>query len=229
MKAMILAAGRGERMRPLTDACPKPLLTVAGKPLIAWQIERLVAAGITDLVINHAHLGGQIENALGDGRGFGARIIYSREESALETAGGVALALPLLGAAPFLVLSADIYVECDFRALADCASALEDGTLAYLWMVANRQWHPTGDFALVDGLLCATGEPRLTYSNLGVFRAEFFAGVIPGTRLPMRPLLDRAIAASKVKGACFDGLWENIGTPTQLAELNVSLQQRGSA
>lgn len=213
-------------MRPLTDSCPKPLLTVAGKPLITWQIERLVAAGITDLVINHAHLGGQIEAALGDGRNYGARIAYSTEADALETAGGVAQAMPLLGAAPFLVVSADIYVECDYRLLADRVTALEDGTLAYLWMVANREWHPQGDFALINGLLCASGEPRLTYSNLGIFRREFFAEVVPGSKLAMRPLLDQAIAAGKIKAARFDGLWENVGTPTQLAALNRALLQR---
>ena len=229
MKAMILAAGRGERMRPLTDACPKPLLAVGGKPLISWQVERLVAAGITELVINHAHLGRQIEAALGDGSIFGARIAYSAETSALETAGGVALALPLLGSAPFLVGSADSYVECDYRLLADCAAALEDGTHAYLWMVANREWHPGGDFALVDGYLRASGEPRLTYSNLGVFRPEFFAGLVPGTRLPMRPLLDGAIAAAKIKAARYDGLWENIGTPQQLLDLNDRLLRRHAA
>lgn len=233
MKAMILAAGRGERMRPLTDSCPKPLLSVAGKPLIVWQIERLVAAGITELIINHAHLGGQIEAALGDGSRYGARIAYSAEAAALETAGGVVQALHLLGIAPFLVVSADIYVECDYRLLAesakgaaDSAAMLADGSLAYLWMVANRAWHPQGDFALVDGLLRATGEPRLTYSNLGIYRPEFFAGIMPGTRLPLRPLLDKAIAAGKVKGARYDGLWENIGTPMQLAALNERLQQR---
>ncbi|MFA7267768.1 MAG: nucleotidyltransferase family protein [Sterolibacterium sp.] len=226
MRAMILAAGRGERMRPLTDTCPKPLLAVAGKPLIVWQIERLVAAGITELVINHAHLGGQIEAALGDGRKYGARIVYSAEASALETAGGVVQAMPLLGTEPFLVVSADIYVECDYRLLADRVAALGDGTLAYLWMVANRPWHPHGDFALVDGFLSAAGEPRLTYSNLGIYRAEFFAGVIPGTKLALRPLLDRAIAAGKIQAARFDGLWENIGTPAQLAALNTTLQQR---
>ncbi|MCX7170439.1 MAG: nucleotidyltransferase family protein [Proteobacteria bacterium] len=229
MKAMILAAGRGERMRPLTDSCPKPLLSVAGKPLIVWQIERLVAAGITELVINHAHLGGQIEAALGDGSRYGARIAYSTEAAALETAGGVVQALHLLGAAPFLVVSADIYVECDYRLLAEgeeVAAMPADGSLACLWLVDNREWHPQGDFALVDGLLRTAGEPRLTYSNLGIYRPEFFAGIKPGTWLPLRPLLDKAIAAGRVKGARYDGLWENIGTPLQLAALNERLQQR---
>ena len=159
---MILAAGRGERMRPLTDTCPKPLLSVGGKPLIIWQIERLVAAGITDLVINHAHLGEQIEAALGDGRRFGAHIAYSPEREALETAGGVANALHLLGAAPFLVVSADIYCECDYRRMIESAGQVDERTPAFLWMVDNREWHPQGDFALRDGVLHLDGEPRLT-------------------------------------------------------------------
>lgn len=225
MKAMILAAGRGERMQPLTNACPKPLLVVGGKALIVWQIERLVAAGITELVINHAHLGSQIEAALGDGARYGAHIVYSPEAEALETAGGIVKALHLLGPAPFLVVSADIYTACDYRLLKQSAAALEDGTLAYLWMVANREWHPRGDFALIDGFLRLDAEPRLTYSNLGIYRPEFFSGIIPGTKLPLLPLLKRAIAAGKIKGARFDGLWENIGTPVQLAALDAALEQ----
>jgi len=224
MKAMILAAGRGERMRPLTDACPKPLLPVGGKPLIVWQIERLVAAGIHELVINHAHLGAQIEAALGDGRGFGAHIVYSPESEALETAGGIANALHLLGAAPFLVVSADIYCACDYRQLSEAATQLDATTQVFLWMVDNRAWHPDGDFALRDGLLHLEGEPRLTYSNLGIFRPEFFAGIAPGTRLPLRPLFDQAIAAGRIRGARLTGLWENIGTPAQLAALDHALR-----
>lgn len=228
MKAMILAAGRGERMRPLTDACPKPLLKVGGKPLIVWQIERLVAAGITELVINHAHLGRQIEEALGDGARYGARIAYSPEGEALETAGGIVKALPLLGPAPFLVVSADIYTPCDYRLLMQQAAALEDGTLAYLWLVDNREWHPRGDFALIDGYLSVDAEPRLTYSNLGIYRPEFFSGIVTGTKLPMLPLLKRAISAGKVRGARYAGLWENIGTPAQLAALDAALEQTRS-
>ncbi len=227
MKAMILAAGRGERMRPLTDHCPKPLLPVGGKPLIVWQIERLVAAGIDELVINHAHLGEQIEAALGDGRRFGAHIVYSPESEALETAGGVANALHLLGEAAFLVVSADIYCDCDYRQLID--AQFDPATQAFLWMVDNRPWHPDGDFALRDGLLHLDGEPRLTYSNLGIFRPEFFAGVAPGTRLPLRPLFDQAIAAGCIGGARLDGLWDNIGTPAQLEMLDAELRRSGSA
>ena len=225
---MILAAGRGERMRPLTDACPKPLLPVGGKPLIVWQIERLVAAGITDLVINHAHLGEQIEAALGDGRRFGARIVYSPEQEALETAGGVANALHLLGAAPFLVVSADIYCEGDYRRMIESAGQINERTPAFLWMVDNREWHPQGDFALRDGVLHLDGEPRLTYSNLGIFCPEFFVDVVPGTRLPLRPLFDQAIPAGRIRGARMSGLWDNIGTPAQLAALDNTLRHRQS-
>jgi len=228
MKAMILAAGRGERMRPLTDICPKPLLQVGGKSLIVWQVERLAAAGITDLVINHAHLGAQIEASLGDGRRYGARITYSREAEALESAGGVVKALHLLGPSPFLIVSADIYVECDYRRLAESAPLLEDGTLAFLWLVANPAWHARGDFALVDGFLQLDREPRLTYANIGIFHPNFFAGIEPGAKYPLLPLFNRAIAAGKVRGAVLGGLWDNLGTPQQLAALDQALKNRVS-
>ena len=222
---MILAAGRGERMRPLTDACPKPLLPVGGKPLIVWQIERLAAAGVVELVINHAHLGAQIEAALGDGSRYGVRIAYSPEQEALETAGGIAQALPLLGSEPFLVVSADIYCECDYRALlADMR--LDAGAQAFLWMVVNRPWHPQGDFALRDGRLHLDGEPRMTYSNFGVFRPEFFADIVPGTRLALRPLFDAAIPAGRIQAARLDAIWDNLGTPAQLESLDALLRSR---
>jgi len=224
MKAMILAAGRGERMRPLTDHTPKALLPVDGKPLIVWQIERLVRASITELVINHAHLGAQIETALGNGSQFGANIRYSPENPALETAGGVVNALPLLGHEPFLVISADIYVECDYRMLASQATELNDGTLAYLWMVDNPDWHAHGDFALVGDKLHLDGRTRLTYSNLGLFHPDFFVEVEPGTKFPMLPLFRKAIAAGRIKGARYSGLWDNIGTPAQLEALDHALR-----
>lgn len=220
---MLLAAGRGERMRPLTDLTPKPLLMAGGKALIVWQIERLVQAGITQIIINHAHHGAQIEAALGDGSRFGAQIRYSPEGIALETGGGIANALPLLGQAPFLVLSADIYVECDYRKLANRTIELKEGALAYLWMVNNPDWHGRGDFALVGNQVRLEGEPMLTYSNLGLFHPDFFACVTPGTKLPMLPLLQRAIKAGKIKGSRYDGLWDNIGTPSQLSTLDNAL------
>lgn len=228
MKAMILAAGRGERMRPLTDTCPKPLLVAGGKPLIVWQIERLAAAGITDIVINLAHLGQQIETALGDGSRFGTRITYSREVEALESAGGVVNALYLLGASPFLIVSADIYVECDYRLLIDSAAPLQEGALACLWMTGNPEWHARGDFALIDGLLHLDEEPRLTYANIGIFHPKFFDGIAPGTKYPLLPLFKRAIAAGMVRGAVLDCVWDNIGTPGQLTTLDKALIAGGN-
>lgn len=227
MKAMLLAAGRGERMRPLSDHVPKPLLLVAGKPLIVWHLERLAMSGVRDVVINHAHLGAQIEAALGDGTAFGLDIAYSPEPSgALETAGGVANALRLLGEEPFLLISSDIYADCDYRSLINAAARLDQDTLAMLWMVTNPPYHPAGDFVLADGYLRTEGETKLTYANLGIYRPEFFAGVEPGTRLPMLPLLQRAIAARAVKGIPFNGLWDNVGTPEQLHALDRLLRDR---
>jgi len=224
---MILAAGRGERMRPLTDHTPKPLLQAGGKPLIVWHLERLAQAGIHDIVINHAHLGGQIEACLGDGSKWDVSIRYSAEpQGALETAGGVAKELPLLGDAPFFLISADIYVEADYRELADAADGLQDGATAFMWMVDNPLWHSGGDFALDGGYLTLEGTSKLTYANLGVFRPAFFAGVEPGVRLPMSPLFKRAIAERRVRAARFSGIWDNIGTPEQLRTLDDLLHKR---
>ncbi|MDR0480572.1 MAG: nucleotidyltransferase family protein [Gallionellaceae bacterium] len=229
MRAMILAAGRGERMRPLTDHTPKPLLQVGGKPLIVWHLERLAQAGITDIIINHAHLGSQIEHRLGDGSAWGVAIRYSAEpRGALETAGGVAQALPLLGREPFFLISADIYVEADYRELA-AANALRDGATAFMWMVDNPPWHSGGDFALDGNYLALEGATKLTYANLGVFHPAFFADVEPGTRLPMSPLFKRAIAQRQIRAARFVGMWDNIGTPEQLRALDALLHRRASA
>lgn len=221
---MILAAGRGERMRPLTDHTPKPLLDVGGKPLIVWHLERLAAAGVRDVVINHAHLGGQIEATLGNGSRFGLSIAYSPEpEGALETAGGVVQALHLLGDAPFLVISGDIYIECDYRSLLRPLSA--DAT-ALMWMVDNPAWHATGDFAICAGKLALDGAPKLTYANIGVFAPAFFAGVEPGTRLPLLPLFKRGIAERSIDAVRFTGLWDNLGNPEQLRNLDTLLRNR---
>ena len=229
MKAMILAAGRGERMRPLTDHTPKPLLQVGGKPLIVWHLERLAAAGFRDVVINYAHLGAKIEAALGDGSAFGLSIAYSPEPpGALETAGGVAQALHLLGPAPFFLISADIYVECDYRSLAGKADELTDTTTAFMWMVANPPWHSAGDFAMHDGRLTLSNERKLTYANLGVFSPAFFAGVEPGNKLPMSPLFKRAISAGSIRAARYSGMWDNIGNPEQLRALDELLRNRQS-
>lgn len=226
---MILAAGRGERMRPLTDTCPKPLLEVGGKALIVWQIERLVAAGVTDIVINHAHLGAQIEARLGSGQQFGARIQYSAEPAgALETAGGVAKALPLLGDEAFILVSGDIYTDCDFRVLRNALDALQrHDALAWLLMVDNPPFHLKGDFALLpDGHLSDSGMLRLTYSNLGLFSPRFFASVASGERKPMLPLFRAAMSRRQLYGERYSGTWHNLGTPQQLHALDQELRSR---
>jgi len=221
MKAMILAAGRGERMRPLTDHTPKPLLPVGGKPLIVWHLERLAAAGFRQVVINHAHLGGQIEAALGNGAAWGLDIAYSPEPpGALETAGGIAQALPLLGDAPFLVVNGDVYCDWDVsraRQLADRS--------AHLVMVPNPGHHAKGDFSLDgDRVVFARDGESLTYAGLGVFAPAFFADVPRGSALKLRPLLDAAIAAGTLTGERHAGRWVDVGTPERLAELDKELR-----
>ena len=221
MKAMILAAGRGERMRPLTDHTPKPLLIAGGKPLIVWHLERLAAAGFRDIVINHAHLGAQIEAALGDGSPWGLNIAYSPEPpGALETAGGIATALPLLGDKAFLVVNGDVYCDWDFTRAQELTAAT-----AHLVMVANPAHHAGGDFSL-DGerVIYANGEQTLTYAGVGVFSPSFFAKVKAGTVMKLRPLLDAAIAAGTLSGERFAGRWVDVGTPQRLAELDAELR-----
>jgi N-acetyl-alpha-D-muramate 1-phosphate uridylyltransferase len=220
MKAFILAAGRGERMRPLTDRTPKPLLPAGGKPLIVWHMERLAAAGFREIVINHAHLGEQIEAALGDGSQWGLHIRYSAEPpGALETAGGIANALPLLGDQPFLVVNGDIWCDMDFGQL------FKSTETAHLVMVANPEHHVGGDFSL-DGeqVVYANGEQTLTYAGIGIFSPSFFAGVKPGTVMKLRPLLDAAIAAGTLTGERYTGRWVDVGTPQRLAELDAELR-----
>ncbi len=225
MKAMILAAGRGERMRPLTDETPKPLLAAGGKPLIVWHLERLAAAGFRDIVINHAHLGEQIESALGDGAKWGLSIRYSPEPpGALETAGGIAKALPMLGDRPFLVVNGDIYCDFDFARFPR-SQAAGRSPAAHLVMVANPSHHSGGDFSL-DGqrVICARGEHTLTYAGIGVFSPSFFAEVRPGAVMKLRPLLDAAIEAGTLSGEPFAGRWVDVGTPQRLAELDSELR-----
>jgi MurNAc alpha-1-phosphate uridylyltransferase len=215
MKAMVLAAGRGERLRPMTDDTPKPLLAVRGKPLIVWHLEALARAGVRDAVINVSWRGAQLRSALGDGRQFGLQIHYSDESAgALEVGGGIFNALPLLGAAPFLVVNGDTFTDIDF-------GSLDIGTneLARLVLVPNPEQHPNGDFALRDGRVEATGAPRLTYAGIGVFRPELFAGCAPG-RFPLLPLLQLAIAAGRLGGRRHDGAWTDVGTVARLAALN---------
>ncbi|QOT77058.1 N-acetylmuramate alpha-1-phosphate uridylyltransferase MurU [Cupriavidus basilensis] len=237
MKAMIFAAGRGERMRPLTDAHPKPLLPVGGKPLIVWKIEALARAGFKDIVINHAWLGEQIEQALGDGNRFGVRLAYSAEPSALETAGGIAKALPLLSAAPergeiFLAVSGDIFTDYDFRALLPRARAMAGAPepRMHLVMVPNPPFHPDGDFALgADGLLLPSPTataPSLTFGNIGLYDTRLFTAIAPGQKVAMTPYYRAAVAAGLASGERFDGAWENVGTPAQLAALDALVLAR---
>ena len=224
MRAFIFAAGRGERMRPLTDSVPKPLLTVGGRPLIVWHIERLAAAGFRDLVINTAWLGGQIEAALGDGSRWRVRIRWSRETEALETAGGIAYALQLLDDEPFLSVSADIFSDYDYARLVPRLETMRlDASApdAHLVMVPNPPFHPKGDFALrPDGLLALDGGEKYNYAGFSLHRPALFRDIVPGTKRAMRPIWDALIPAGRATGELHTGCWENIGTPGQLAELN---------
>lgn len=224
MKAMILAAGIGERMRPLTDHTPKPLLPVAGVPLIGHHIERLARAGFTELVINVSHLAQQVMEYCGDGRRWGLRIRYSPEQEPLETAGGIHRALPLLGDGPFLVVNGDIWIDFPFARLLDYQPA--DRVTAHLVMVNNPPHHPRGDFRLpADGYL-RIREPHaagVTYAGVGVYTAGFFAGMMPG-KMALRPLLDAAIAAGRVSAELHLGQWEDVGTPQRLKALDEALR-----
>ena len=220
MKAMILAAGRGERMRPLTDVTPKPLLEAGGKPLIVWHIEKLARAGFTELIVNHAHLGEKIEATLGDGSRFGVSIRYSPEVEALETAGGIANAMPLLGPAPFLVVNGDIFCDYDFAALPRELGELS----AWLVLVDNPEHHPDGDFAFRQGKVQDEGERKLTFSGIGIYRPELFAAIVPGAKARLAPLLREQMAAGRVGGEHHRGLWLDIGTPQRLQELDQMLK-----
>lgn len=223
MKAMILAAGRGERMRPLTDHTPKPLLKVAGKALIEHTIDQLVGAGFTEIVINHAHLGQQIEAALGDGNRYGARIRYSPEgEQALETAGGIIKALPLLGNEPFLVVNGDIATDFPFARLHQVPVEL-----AYLVLVDNPEHHLKGDFGLDgQGRVVEDGEEPLTFSGIGIYRPALFDKVPPGVS-KLGPLLRQAISRQRVSGQKYNGFWMDVGTPERLQTLDNYYSQTG--
>jgi len=218
---MILAAGRGERMRPLTDHTPKPLLQVGGKPLIVWHLERLACAGFRDIIINHAHLGSQIEAALGNGQRWGLSIRYSAEMIALETAGGIANALPLLGEQPFLVVNSDVFTDVDFNKL---ENALHKDKLAHLILVDNPPQHPDGDFSLDNDQLALDGARRLTFSGIAVYHPALFADVEQGHAAKLAPLLRRAIAQGLASAEHYQGKWYDIGTPERLHDLNQELE-----
>lgn len=231
LPALILAAGRGERMRPLTDNTPKPLLSVRGKPLIVWHLEALARDGIKEVVINTAHLEEQFEPALGDGKRWGLRIRYSREgrdhARALETAGGIAKALPWLGAA-FWVVAGDVFVP-GFRFDQNAAEAFARGSdWGQMWLVPNPAHVPQGDFALTpQGRVlrkdtAPAGTPTYTYSTIGLYRPEMVDGIAPGQKAALRPSLERAIDAGRLAGRVYTGPWTDVGTPQRLLELNQS-------
>lgn len=233
MKAIILAAGRGERMRPLTDHTPKPLLQVRGKALIAWHLESLARAGVREVVVNTAWLESRIVEALGDGSRFGLAIRYSLEGrdhgGALETAGGLKKALPLLAPAPdepFWYVAADVYAP-DFDFGAQAAAAIRPGQLGHLWMVPNPPQHPAGDFGITDGLATAVaGGESFTWTGIGVFRpgfvGELMSGLAIGEKARMRPYLDAAIAQRRLGARRWSGLWADVGTPERLAALDAA-------
>lgn len=225
--AMILAAGRGERMRPLSDARPKPLLEVGGKALIAWQIEALARAGYDHLVINAAHLGTQLVDALGDGRAFGVTIAWSLEPEPLETAGGIATAMPLLPEGPVAIVSGDIWTRYDYGPLRERSERMARDPAAprvHLVMVPNPPYHPAGDFALVDGRIRRDGEPMLTFGNIGLYDSALFRELPRGVKLKLLPLYHEWIARGLVSGERFDGPWANVGTPHDLATLDSRLR-----
>ena len=215
MRAMLLAAGRGERMRPLTDSMPKPLVPVGGRALIVWHLLALARAGVREVVINLSWLGAQLRDALGDGSQFGVRITWSDEGPVpLETGGGIFRALRLLGPDPFLVVNADIWTDIDFGRL-----ALEPDAHAHLVLIPNPPHHPRGDFGLEGDRVVNRETGRLTYSGVGVYSREFFAGCTEG-RFPLLPLLNRAIAAGRARGEVHRGQWCDVGTAERLASLS---------
>ena len=218
MKAMILAAGRGERMRPLTDTVPKPLLRVAGQPLIVYHLEALARAGITEIVVNLSWLGEQLAEFLGSGQAWGVTIEYSREgPEPLETAGGIRHALPLLGTAPFWLVNGDIYAEYGFS-----RRTLASGVQAHLVLAPNPPHHPRGDFALEAGRVRVAGERLLTYTGIALLDPALVAGLPPG-RVPLGPLLREAAGHGRLTGELFEGAWTDVGTPARLAELDQQL------
>ena len=220
MKAMILAAGLGTRMRPLTLHTPKPLLPLAGKPLIEYHLENLAHAGITEVVINHAWLGDKLEAALGDGSRWGLNIHYSPEGEPLETAGGIRKALSLLAEHDdecFLVINGDVFTQASVQQLLTQAEAMQGD--AFLWLVNNPSWHPEGDFALQDGQVLEQGEPRYTFSGISVLRANLFTELPLDTAQPLAPLLRAAMQEGRVDGAVLTNFWNDIGTPQRLHDV----------
>ncbi len=230
---MILAAGRGERMRPLTNSLPKPLLKAGEHALIEYQLKNLARAGFVDIVINHAYLGEMIENALGNGERYGVNIQYSPEKIVLETAGGIANALPLLtdqsGNLPFLVVNADIYSEMDYASLLPTMRAMQSSTnqrLAHLVLVGNPPHHVEGDFVLQGDQVMLTGDNKLTFSGVGIYQSQLFNEIKPGFPVKLAPLLRQAMQAGKISGEYFSGQWVDVGTPERLGLLDQQLKSQ---
>ena len=223
MKAMILAAGRGERLRPLTDTLPKPSVSVAGKPLIEYHLEKLAKIGVKEVVINQAWLGYRLPEILGDGGRWGLQIHYSAEITALETAGGIKQALPLLGDAPFLVINGDIFID-ELPNISEAYELMCQGeALAYLWLVDNPHHHPQGDFAISFGQqLSLADEDKLTFSGLGIYHPQLFS-TLPEGKQPLGPLLKKNIAQHRVYGSYFNMFWCDVGTLERLQQLQVRL------
>ena len=225
MKAMILAAGRGERLRPLTDRTPKALVEAGGKPLLAWHLERLQRAGIRDVVINVSHLAETITERFGDGADYGLAVRWSKEPQALETAGGIAQARPLLGDAPFLLVNSDIWCDYDLAALRGLDL---DSRLAHLVLIPNPPHNASGDFALEGSRIGNDGTPRYTYAGIAVLSPALVAGVASGQRAPLAPLLRAAAARGSVTGELHRGAWHDIGTEERLAKLQAALRGRST-
>ena len=222
---MILAAGRGERMRPLTDRTTKSMLQVGGKPLLFRHLEKLADAGFGSIVINHAHLGEQIESAVGDGGRWNLAIQFSPEVRALETAGGIRNALPLLREPVFAVVNADVYSDYDYVRLAEAVRQMQAATLAHVVLVNNPPHHPAGDFSLDGDLVRAGAKDLLTFSGIGAYRAALFDPVAPGSKHSLAPLLRSQMALGKITGEHFRGEWDDIGTPQRLSDLDTRLRQ----
>jgi len=218
MKAMILAAGRGERLRPLTDETPKPLIKVAGKSLIEYHLENLAHAGFRDIIINTAWLAEKIHQQLGDGASYGVSIRYSDEGTALETAGGIIKALPLLGDDPFVVVNGDTWCDYDFSKLPE----LKPGKQAHLLLVDNPDHNPAGDFALENGLIRKTGSTMYTFSGIGIYTPAFFANQPEGA-LPLAPIIRSKSDNDMVSGEYHLGRWTDVGTVERLDKLEMSL------
>ncbi len=227
---MVLAAGRGERMRPLTESMPKPLLEVGGRSLIERHIAKLASAGFRRIIVNHAHLGDQIEAALGDGARWGVKVCFSAEREALETAGGIANALGLIGMDAFAVVNSDVYSDFDYAGLSAATARLVSGSnlIAHLVLVDNPAHHPRGDFALEKDRVLMAAADNLTFSGLAAYRRELFASISPGEKAPLAPLLQEQIRAGRVSGEHYTGRWADIGTPERLASLNELLEREAS-